>query len=79
MTRASTAACAAAAGHETPARAGLGRGVQLDPEDLAGILNDLQAQGLVVRAPDDVLLAPLSAAERDRFTDLLIRIPGTQS
>ncbi|KMS76760.1 MarR family transcriptional regulator [Streptomyces viridochromogenes] len=91
------------------AQADLGRGVRLDPKDLVGILNDLQAQGLVVRAPDpddrrknavsltddgarllkrcekaareanDALLAPLSAAERDRFMDLLIRISGTQS
>ncbi|MEY9995728.1 DNA-binding MarR family transcriptional regulator [Streptomyces sp. V4I8] len=91
------------------AQADLGRSVQLDPKDLVGILDDLQAQGLVVRAPDpndrrknavsltgegarllkrcekvareanDALLAPLSAAERDRFMDLLIRISGTQS
>jgi DNA-binding MarR family transcriptional regulator len=91
------------------AQADLGRSVRLDPKDLVGILNDLQAQGLVVRAPDpndrrknavsltdagvrllkrcekvareanDALLAPLSAAERDRFMDLLIRISGTQS
>lgn len=91
------------------AQADLGRGVRLDPKDLVGILNDLQAQDLVVRAPDphdrrknavsltdegarllkrcekaareanDALLAPLSAAERDRFLDLLIRISGTQS
>ncbi|AZQ38744.1 MarR family transcriptional regulator [Streptomyces cyaneochromogenes] len=31
------------------------------------------------REANDALLAPLSAAERDRFTDLLIRISGTQS
>ncbi|MDO0910321.1 MarR family transcriptional regulator [Streptomyces sp. DT2A-34] len=91
------------------AQADLGRGVQLDPKDLVGILNDLQSAGLVVREPDprdrrknavsltdeggrlltrcekaareanDALLAPLSAAERDRFMDLLIRISGTQS
>ncbi|MBT2416626.1 MarR family transcriptional regulator [Streptomyces sp. ISL-22] len=90
------------------AQADLGRSVQLDPKDLVGILNDLQAQGLVVRQPDpndrrknavsltdegarllkrceraareanDALLAPLSAAERDSFMDLLIRISGTQ-
>lgn len=30
------------------AQADLGRGVQLDPKDLVGILNDLQAQDLVV-------------------------------
>ncbi|MEU8976055.1 MarR family winged helix-turn-helix transcriptional regulator [Streptomyces monashensis] len=29
------------------------------------------------RAANDDLLAPLSAAERDQFTDLLIRISGT--
>ncbi|MFJ8357888.1 MarR family winged helix-turn-helix transcriptional regulator [Streptomyces sp. NPDC093984] len=89
------------------AQADLGRGIALDPKDLVGILNDLQAAGLVLREPDprdrrknavslteegarllkrcekaareanDTLLAPLSAAERDRFTDLLIRISGT--
>jgi DNA-binding MarR family transcriptional regulator len=89
------------------AQADLGRGVRLDPKDLVGVLNDLQAAGLVVRAPDpkdrrknavslteegarllkrcekaaraanDTLLAPLSAAERDQFMDLLIRISGT--
>ncbi|MGW5466838.1 MarR family winged helix-turn-helix transcriptional regulator [Streptomyces chartreusis] len=31
------------------------------------------------REANDTLLAPLSSAERDRFTDLLIRISGTQS
>ncbi|MFE7445399.1 MarR family winged helix-turn-helix transcriptional regulator [Streptomyces chartreusis] len=31
------------------------------------------------REANDALLAPLSSAERDRFTDLLIRISGTQS
>jgi MarR family transcriptional regulator, lower aerobic nicotinate degradation pathway regulator len=34
------------------AQADLGRGVGLDPKDLVGILNDLQAQRLVVREPD---------------------------
>ncbi|WP_128434304.1 MarR family winged helix-turn-helix transcriptional regulator [Streptomyces cyaneus] len=34
------------------AQADLGRSVQLDPKDLVGILNDLQARALVVRAPD---------------------------
>ncbi|MFJ9894768.1 MarR family winged helix-turn-helix transcriptional regulator [Streptomyces sp. NPDC091280] len=88
------------------AQADLGRGVGLDPKDLVGVLNDLQAARLVVREPDpkdrrknavsltaegarllkrcekaareanDTLLAPLTAAERDRFTDLLIRISG---
>ncbi|MCF3134393.1 MarR family winged helix-turn-helix transcriptional regulator [Streptomyces olivochromogenes] len=89
------------------AQADLGRGIGLDPKDLVGILNDLQAAGLVRREPDpgdrrknavsltpegerlltrceraaraanDTLLAPLSAAERDQFMDLLIRISGT--
>ncbi|MFE0326131.1 MarR family winged helix-turn-helix transcriptional regulator [Streptomyces sp. NPDC058960] len=89
------------------AQADLGRGIALDPKDLVGILNDLQAAGLVLREPDprdrrknavslteegarllkrcekaareanDALLAPLSANERDRFMDLLIRISGT--
>jgi DNA-binding MarR family transcriptional regulator len=34
------------------AQADLGRGVGLDPKDVVGILNDLQAAGLVVREPD---------------------------
>lgn len=34
------------------AQADLGRSVGLDPKDLVGILNDLQAQALVVREPD---------------------------
>ncbi|AKN70763.1 MarR family transcriptional regulator [Streptomyces sp. PBH53] len=34
------------------AQADLGRGVGLDPKDVVGILNDLQAAGLVERAPD---------------------------
>ncbi|MEV6838970.1 MarR family winged helix-turn-helix transcriptional regulator [Streptomyces sp. NPDC051133] len=34
------------------AQADLGRSVSLDPKDVVGILNDLQAAGLVVRAPD---------------------------
>src|SRR5919205_1854906 len=34
------------------AQADLGRGVQLDPKDLVGVLNDLQSAGLVVREPD---------------------------
>ncbi|WP_330308675.1 MULTISPECIES: MarR family transcriptional regulator [unclassified Streptomyces] len=89
------------------AQAELGRCIQLDPKDLVGVLNDLQAAGLVVREPDpgdrrknavsiteegarklkrceragreanDVLLAPLSAAEREQFMGLLIRISGT--
>ncbi|TCR17787.1 MarR family transcriptional regulator [Streptomyces sp. BK205] len=33
------------------AQADLGRGVHLDPKDLVGILNDLQAAGLVLREP----------------------------
>jgi MarR family transcriptional regulator, lower aerobic nicotinate degradation pathway regulator len=91
------------------AQAELGRSIGLDPKDLVGVLNDLQTQGLVVRAPDpadrrknavsltgdgaalltrceqvareanDVLLAPLSAAERDQFLALLVRISGTGS
>ncbi|AMW14016.1 MarR family transcriptional regulator [Streptomyces qaidamensis] len=86
------------------AQADLGRGVRLDPKDLVGVLNDLQAAGLVVREPDpkdrrknavsltergarllkrcekaaraanDELLAPLSAAEREQFTAMLLRI-----
>ncbi|MFJ9241404.1 MarR family winged helix-turn-helix transcriptional regulator [Streptomyces sp. NPDC101776] len=90
------------------AQADLGRGVGLDPKDLVGVLNDLQAAHLVVREPDpkdrrknavslttegarllkrcekaareanEQLLAPLSAAERDRFMGLLIRISGTE-
>ncbi|MFJ6080982.1 MarR family winged helix-turn-helix transcriptional regulator [Streptomyces sp. NPDC092369] len=89
------------------AQADLGRGVGLDPKDLVGVLNDLQAAGHIVREPDpkdrrknavsltaqgawllerceraaraanEELLAPLSAAERDQFMDLLIRISGT--
>ncbi|GGQ81890.1 MarR family winged helix-turn-helix transcriptional regulator [Streptomyces flaveolus] len=34
------------------AQADLGRGIGLDPKDLVGVLNDLQAAELVVRAPD---------------------------
>jgi len=34
------------------AQAELGRSIQLDPKDLVGVLNDLQAKGLVVREPD---------------------------
>ncbi|MFF4489379.1 MarR family winged helix-turn-helix transcriptional regulator [Streptomyces sp. NPDC001544] len=34
------------------AQAELGRSIGLDPKDLVGVLNDLQTQGLVVRAPD---------------------------
>jgi DNA-binding MarR family transcriptional regulator len=34
------------------AQAELGRSIQLDPKDLVGVLNDLQAAGLVVREPD---------------------------
>ncbi|QEV21312.1 MarR family winged helix-turn-helix transcriptional regulator [Streptomyces alboniger] len=88
------------------AQAELGRSVRLDPKDMVGVLNDLQAQGLVDRAPDlkdrrknaititaegkrlvtrcaeaaeranDELLAPLSAAERERFLAMLTRISG---
>ncbi|MEU0741312.1 MarR family transcriptional regulator [Streptomyces sp. NPDC006134] len=86
------------------AQADLGRGVGLDPKDLVGVLDDLQAAGFVVREPDprdrrknavsltgegarlltrcekaareanDALLAPLSAAERERFVEMLGRI-----
>jgi DNA-binding MarR family transcriptional regulator len=89
------------------AQAELGRGIGLDPKDLVGVLNDLQAGGWVVRAPDpkdrrknavsiteeggrllkrceraartanDALMAPLTAAEREQFMELLIRISGT--
>ncbi|MFJ8046850.1 MarR family winged helix-turn-helix transcriptional regulator [Streptomyces luteogriseus] len=89
------------------AQADLGRGVRLDPKDLVGVLNDLQAAGLVVREPDpkdrrknavsltergarllkrcekaaraanDELLAPLSAAEREQFMAMLLRISAT--
>ncbi|MFF8593707.1 MarR family winged helix-turn-helix transcriptional regulator [Streptomyces sp. NPDC015220] len=34
------------------AQADLGRGVELDPKDLVGVLNDLQSAGLVLREPD---------------------------
>lgn len=34
------------------AQAELGRSVSLDPKDMVGVLNDLQADGLVERAPD---------------------------
>ncbi|MBQ1091283.1 MarR family winged helix-turn-helix transcriptional regulator [Streptomyces sp. B93] len=34
------------------AQADLGRRVRLDPKDLVGVLHDLQAAGLVFRAPD---------------------------
>ncbi|MZD06056.1 MarR family transcriptional regulator [Streptomyces sp. SID5785] len=34
------------------AQADLVRSVQLDPKDMVGVLNDLQAAGLVERAPD---------------------------
>lgn len=83
------------------AQADVGRSVGLDPKDLVGVLNDLQAADLVVREPDpkdrrknavsltpegerllrrcedaartanEALLAPLSAAERERFMALL--------
>ncbi|MFD0419402.1 MarR family winged helix-turn-helix transcriptional regulator [Streptomyces sp. NPDC127108] len=86
------------------AQADLGRGIQLDPKDLVGVLNDLQGAGLVERTPDPKdrrknavtltaegrallrrcataaraanadLLAPLSAAEREAFLDMLERV-----
>ncbi|MFH9985117.1 MarR family winged helix-turn-helix transcriptional regulator [Streptomyces luteogriseus] len=89
------------------AQADLGRGIRLDPKDLVGVLNDLQAAGLVVREPDpkdrrknavsltepgarllkrcekaaraanDELLAPLPAAEREQFMEMLLRISAT--
>jgi DNA-binding MarR family transcriptional regulator len=34
------------------AQADLGRAVRLDPKDLVGVLDDLQAAGLTVREPD---------------------------
>ncbi|WP_406285068.1 MarR family winged helix-turn-helix transcriptional regulator [Streptomyces sp. NBC_00209] len=43
---------AAAEDLEPVAQADLGRAVALDPKDLVGILNDLQAESLIVRAPD---------------------------
>ncbi|MEV5981260.1 MarR family winged helix-turn-helix transcriptional regulator [Streptomyces sp. NPDC052114] len=88
------------------AQAELGRSVSLDPKDMVGVINDLQSEGLVDRAPDpkdrrknaititpkgkrlvarcaeaaaranDELLAPLSAAERERFLEMLTRISG---
>ncbi|MGV9882768.1 MarR family winged helix-turn-helix transcriptional regulator [Streptomyces sp. NPDC003006] len=88
------------------AQAELGRSVLLDPKDMVGVINDLQAEGFVDRAPDpadrrknaititpkgkrlvarcaeaaeranDELLAPLSAAERERFLEMLTRISG---
>ncbi|MGW0531424.1 MarR family winged helix-turn-helix transcriptional regulator [Streptomyces sp. NPDC003032] len=88
------------------AQAELGRSVLLDPKDMVGVINDLQAEGLVDRAPDPAdrrknaititakgkrlvarcaeaaerangeLLAPLSAAERERFLEMLTRISG---
>lgn len=90
------------------AQAELGRTVSLDPKDMVGVLNDLQAAGLVVRSPDpadrrknavsltaegeqrleectkagkranDELLAPLSAAERTQFLEMLRRISGVR-
>ncbi|WP_212909796.1 MarR family winged helix-turn-helix transcriptional regulator [Streptomyces sp. TS71-3] len=90
------------------AQAELGRTVSLDPKDMVGVLNDLQAAGLVVRRPDpadrrknavsltpdgerrleecttagkranDELLAPLSAAEREQFLEMLRRISGVR-
>ncbi|GGR99128.1 hypothetical protein GCM10010252_42290 [Streptomyces aureoverticillatus] len=90
------------------AQADLGRGIQLDPKDLVGVLNDLQGAGLVERTPDPKdrrknavtltgegrkllrrcataaraanaeLLAPLSAAEREAFLDMLQRVTWPQ-
>ncbi|MEU8952894.1 MarR family transcriptional regulator [Streptomyces sp. NPDC048518] len=90
------------------AQAELGRSVSLDPKDMVGVLNDLQADGLIERAPDPTdrrknaititargrrtvrrcaeaaeqanaeLLAPLSAAEREQFLALLVRVSGVE-
>ncbi|MFI7007744.1 MarR family winged helix-turn-helix transcriptional regulator [Streptomyces sp. NPDC050145] len=42
----------AVADQQPVAQADLVRGVQLDPKDMVGVLNDLQAAGLVERRPD---------------------------
>lgn len=42
----------AVADEEPVAQADLVRAVRLDPKDMVGVLNDLQAAGLVERAPD---------------------------
>lgn len=42
----------AVADHGPVAQAELGRSVSLDPKDMVGVLNDLQADGLIERAPD---------------------------
>ncbi len=67
------------------AQADLGRGVRLDPKGRRKSAVSLADQGArllkrcekAAREADDTLFAP--PAERDRFTDLLIRISGTQS
>ncbi|MFC8240647.1 MarR family winged helix-turn-helix transcriptional regulator [Streptomyces chartreusis] len=58
-----------------------------DPKDRRKNAVSLTAEGArllkrcekAAREANDTLLAPLSSAERDRFTALLIRISGTQS
>ncbi|MFG2598223.1 hypothetical protein [Streptomyces sp. NPDC048462] len=66
-------ALAAVADLAPVAQAELGRTVSLDPKDVVGILNDLQTAG---ERANDELLAPLSAAERDQFLDMLRRVGG---
>ncbi len=69
------------------AQADLGRGVRLDLKGRRKSAVSLADQGArllkrcgkVAREADDTLFAPLPPAERGRFTDLLIRISGTQS
>jgi DNA-binding MarR family transcriptional regulator len=58
------------------AQADLGRAVSLDPKDLVGILNDLQAAALVTRTPDPadrrknaVRLTPAGAHHLARCTE----------
>ncbi|MFK8908199.1 MarR family winged helix-turn-helix transcriptional regulator [Streptomyces sp. YS-3] len=46
------AVLAAVSEHGPLAQADLGRRIALDPKDLVGVLNDLQADGYVVREPD---------------------------
>ncbi|MFE2101041.1 MarR family winged helix-turn-helix transcriptional regulator [Streptomyces sp. NPDC059468] len=55
------------------AQADLGRSVGLDPKDLVGVLNDLQAAGLVVRAPDPKDRRKNAVSLTDDGTRLLTR------
>ncbi|MFE6407187.1 MarR family winged helix-turn-helix transcriptional regulator [Streptomyces sp. NPDC057837] len=55
------------------AQADLGRAVRLDPKDLVGILNDLQAAGLVVREPDPRDRRKNAVSLTERGTRLLKR------